>query len=60
MKTHGETTYRFTVLDLGFIPRNRTPVPISREDEWAPEPVWTLWRKEKSLRESNPYTGYAI
>jgi hypothetical protein len=24
------------------------PVPIG-EAGWAPEPVWTLWRKEKSL-----------
>jgi hypothetical protein len=28
--------------------RFRTPVPIEQVG-WAPEPVWTLWRKEKSL-----------
>jgi hypothetical protein len=24
-------------------------VPTVCEAEWAPEPVWTLWRREKSL-----------
>jgi hypothetical protein len=24
-------------------------VPIRKEDRWASEPVWMLWRKEKSL-----------
>jgi hypothetical protein len=25
------------------------PVPIGYETGWAPEPIWTLWNKEKSL-----------
>jgi hypothetical protein len=25
------------------------PVSIGRETAWAAEPVWTLWREEKSL-----------
>jgi len=25
------------------------PVPIGQEAGWAPEPVWTLWRREKPL-----------
>jgi hypothetical protein len=25
------------------------PLPIVEEAGWAPEPAWTLWRKEKSL-----------
>jgi hypothetical protein len=31
------------------------PVPIVYEAGWAPEPVWTLWRREKTFpcRESN-------
>jgi hypothetical protein len=24
------------------------PLPIGQEAGWAPEPVWTMWRKEKS------------
>ena len=30
-------------------PRNRTPMPIEWEAWLAEEPVWTLWRREKSL-----------
>jgi hypothetical protein len=26
-----------------------SPVPIGQEAEWAPEPVWTLWSREKSF-----------
>jgi hypothetical protein len=26
-----------------------SPVPVGKETEWAPEPVWTLWKREKSL-----------
>jgi hypothetical protein len=31
-------------------------VPIGYEAGWAPEPVWTLWRREKSYlcRDTNP------
>jgi hypothetical protein len=32
-----------------FTPGERFPVPIGQEGGWASEPVWTLWRKEKSL-----------
>jgi hypothetical protein len=27
----------------------RVPVPIGQEAGWAPEPVWTTWRREISL-----------
>jgi hypothetical protein len=32
------------------------PPPIGQEAGWAPEPVWTLWRREKSYtcQEWNP------
>jgi hypothetical protein len=30
-------------------PRKESLVPIGYEAEWAPEPVWTLWSREKSL-----------
>jgi hypothetical protein len=30
-------------------PRKEPPVPTGQEAVWAPEPVWTLWREEKSL-----------
>jgi hypothetical protein len=54
-------------------PGKQPPVSIGYEAEWAPEPVWTTWRKEISLpyRDSNSdpsvvqlevsrYTDYAI
>jgi hypothetical protein len=28
-------------------------VPIGQEAVWAPEPVWTLWRREKSYPAEN-------
>jgi hypothetical protein len=30
-------------------PWKELPVIIDGECEWAPEPVWTLWNREKSL-----------
>jgi hypothetical protein len=30
-------------------PRKESVVPIGFEAEWAPEPVWTLWRTEESV-----------
>jgi hypothetical protein len=37
------------------------PVPIEQEVEWAPEPVWMLWRTEKSCLcwESNHNPSYS-
>jgi hypothetical protein len=40
-------------------PEKELPVPIEYEAGWAPEPVWTQWRREESTypyRHSNP--GY--
>jgi hypothetical protein len=30
-------------------PLEENPVPVRQESGWAPEPVWTPWRKENSL-----------
>jgi hypothetical protein len=30
-------------------PEKKPPVPTREEARWASEPVWTLWRREKSL-----------
>jgi hypothetical protein len=43
----------------GFTPGGKNPpppVPIESEAAWAPEPVWKLWRTEKSCscQDSNP------
>jgi hypothetical protein len=32
-----------------FIPKERDPSTHWTEAEWAPQPVWTLWRTEDSL-----------
>jgi hypothetical protein len=66
----GEWWYSATILDLGtrwrwvvrFTPPTALPpgklslVPIGYWNGWAPEPVWTLWRREQSCpcREWNP------
>jgi hypothetical protein len=26
-------------------PEKEPPIPIGQEAGWAPEPVWTLWRR---------------
>jgi hypothetical protein len=54
----------FTTLDLGvrgmnhFYPlRENPPVPTVYKSGWAPETVWALWSREKSLapaRNENP------
>jgi hypothetical protein len=30
-------------------PKKKLPETIVYEAEWAPEPIWTLWRRQKSL-----------
>jgi hypothetical protein len=37
-------------------PAALAPVPIWQEAGWTPEPIWMLWRREKSFpyREPNP------
>jgi hypothetical protein len=40
-----------------FPPGKEPSVPIAKEVGWTPEPVWTLWSREKSLcpcQELNP------
>jgi hypothetical protein len=48
-------------------PGKELPIVIGKEDEWAPGPVWTWWRREKipsfSLpgiepRSSSPYSSH--
>jgi hypothetical protein len=39
----------FLTLALDEGPGKEPPVPIRQEAGWAPEPVWTLWSKEKYL-----------
>jgi hypothetical protein len=68
-KHMGEWRYISTVLDLEtrkvlisftsrrLYPRiHRSPLLVPIEAEWAPEPVWTLWRRDNfcPCRESNP------
>jgi hypothetical protein len=41
-------------------PVKRAPIPVLQEAGLAPEPVWMLWRREKSLcfwQESNPVSS---
>jgi hypothetical protein len=44
MKMSGHL-HALAALSLGKEP----PVPIGQEAEWAPEPVWTLWKLMMSL-----------
>jgi len=32
-----------------FIPRKELSEPREYENDWAPEPVWTIWREDKFL-----------
>jgi hypothetical protein len=32
-----------------FHPEKIALIPIGKEARWAPEPVWKLWRREKSF-----------
>jgi hypothetical protein len=34
-----------------------SPVPIGQEAGWAPDPVWTMWRGEKSFTARNRTPG---
>jgi hypothetical protein len=36
-----------------FTSRERGLVPTGQEAGWAPEPVWTLWRRDKSSTPEN-------
>jgi hypothetical protein len=52
-----------TVSPRPFYIPNKSSIPIKYGPEWAPEPIWTFWPREKSLclfRESNhdPSTTY--
>jgi hypothetical protein len=41
-------------------PEKQPPVPIGQKAKWAPEPVWTLWTKEKSSCLSYPSPNLAL
>jgi hypothetical protein len=63
MKTYGDVKVDFHIilisaLDGGewsvsrpgrFTTWEKAQVPTAQKAGWAPEPVWTLWRNEKSL-----------
>jgi hypothetical protein len=61
MKTLRESRYSSTILNLKMeasgqfhmptaLSSVKEPsVPTGQEAAWAPEPVWMLWRREKSL-----------
>jgi hypothetical protein len=36
-----------------FLPEKEPPVPLGKEAVWAPEPVWTLWNREKISPDGN-------
>jgi hypothetical protein len=41
---------------LDDLPGERAPVPIGHKGGWPPEPVWTLWRRDKSLTRAGNQT----
>jgi hypothetical protein len=44
----GEWRYSSTIFTSA-LDGGEPPAPIGYEAGWAPEPVWTLWIREKSL-----------
>jgi hypothetical protein len=65
MKTYGVCRYSPIILDqlhtwAALTPEKEAAVPTGEEVGWAPEPVWTMWRRDVSLNfagESNPGRG---
>jgi len=41
-------TFLTSVLD-GVVSFRAWPVPIEQQTDWGPEPIWTIWKREKSL-----------
>jgi len=56
LSTRRRWEVNFTLLPLLF--RERTQVPIVQEVVWAPEPVWTCWRREKWFDPVGIWTPY--
>jgi hypothetical protein len=46
---------------LAALPPGKEPlIPIGYEAEWAPDPVWTLWHREKSLASAGNRTSVVL